>query len=45
MPFRILVRGRTSARPGEVIHLRVSPDLVHIFDAGPVPEMVLEDAA
>lgn len=29
---RILVRGRTSVRPGEVIHLTVPGPLIHIFD-------------
>ena len=38
---RILVRGRATANPGEVIHL--VPDQVHFFDAGPVPEVALEE--
>ena len=43
---RVLIRGRTAVAPGETIHLRVSPDLIHIFDAAPVPEMAeLEDVA
>jgi multiple sugar transport system ATP-binding protein len=29
---RILVRGRTLVRPGEVIHLRVRSELLHIFE-------------
>ncbi|MCB8822524.1 ABC transporter ATP-binding protein [Microvirga rosea] len=29
---RVLIRGRTFVRPGEVIHLTVPADFVHIFD-------------
>ena len=36
---RVLVRGRTAVSPGETIHLSVAPDLIHIFDAAPVPEV------
>ncbi len=43
---RVLVRGRTTVAPGETIHLSAAPDLVHIFDAAPVPEVAeMEDAA
>ncbi|WP_180899397.1 ABC transporter ATP-binding protein [Martelella soudanensis] len=41
--IRILVRGRTDARPGDTIHLQVAPDAIHFFDAAPVPELALED--
>jgi multiple sugar transport system ATP-binding protein len=42
---RILVRGRTSVRPGQTIHLTVDPDTIHIFDAAPIPELALEEPA
>jgi multiple sugar transport system ATP-binding protein len=35
--IRILVRGRTFVRPGEVIHLTVPSDLIHIFDDSGTP--------
>ncbi len=43
--IRVLVRGRTSVVPGEVIHVTVSPDQIHFFDAGPIPELALEEDA
>jgi multiple sugar transport system ATP-binding protein len=36
---RILVRGRTFVRPGEMIHLTVPADLIHIFDDGGTPSI------
>jgi len=43
---RVLIRGRTAVAPGETIHLGVAPDLVHVFDAAPVPEVAeMEDVA
>ncbi|MBD2750117.1 sn-glycerol-3-phosphate ABC transporter ATP-binding protein UgpC [Microvirga sp. BT688] len=36
---RILIRGRTFVRPGEVIHLTVPPDLIHIFDDSGTPSI------
>lgn len=29
---RALLRGRTSCRPGEAVHLSVSPEYIHVFD-------------
>ncbi|KGF69168.1 sugar ABC transporter ATP-binding protein [Hoeflea sp. BAL378] len=44
--IRVLIRGRTATRPGETIHLAVAPDLVHFFDAAPVPAVAeMEDVA
>ena len=36
-PVRILVRGRTTVRPGETLHLAAEQERVHIFDAAPLP--------
>ena len=43
--IRILIRGRTEVKPGDSIQLAVSPELVHMFDAAPVPEIVLTEDA
>ncbi|KGE02426.1 MULTISPECIES: sn-glycerol-3-phosphate ABC transporter ATP-binding protein UgpC [Rhizobium/Agrobacterium group] len=43
--IRILVRGRTSAMPGDEIRLAVTPGDIHFFDAAPIPELAsAEDA-
>jgi len=43
---RVLVRGRFSAQPDEVIHLQVAPENVHFFDRAPLPHIAeLEDVA
>lgn len=43
---RVLIRGRTSTQPGETIHLTAAPELIHMFDPEPVPELVeMEDVA
>ncbi len=41
--FRIIVKGRTALRPGEIIHLTIPPEHMHFFDAGPVPNLVLTE--
>ncbi|OCW56955.1 ABC transporter ATP-binding protein [Hoeflea olei] len=44
--IRVLIRGRTATRPGEAIHLGVEPELIHFFDAAPVPALAeMEDVA
>lgn len=43
--IRILIRGRTNAKPGDTIHLDVTPDLLHMFDAAPVPEIAIAEDA
>ncbi|AKI03410.1 ATPase component of ABC-type sugar transporter (plasmid) [Hoeflea sp. IMCC20628] len=44
--IRVLIRGRTSTKPGETVHLAVDPRLLHFFDAAPVPIVAeLEDVA
>ena len=37
--IRVLVRGRTSIMPGDVIRLTAAPDDIHFFDAAPLPEL------
>lgn len=43
--IRILIRGRTEVRPGDSIGLTVSPDLMHMFDPVPVPDMAMREDA
>ncbi|MBL8571721.1 MAG: sn-glycerol-3-phosphate ABC transporter ATP-binding protein UgpC [Phreatobacter sp.] len=43
--IRILVRGRTDVKPGDSIRLTVPPDLVHMFDSAPAPEVAVTEAA
>lgn len=31
--LRVLLRGRTACAPGDVVHLAVDPDAIHVFDA------------
>ena len=42
---RILIRGRTEVNPGDTIHLDVTPNLIHMFDPAPVPEIAITEAA
>ncbi|MCX7567956.1 sn-glycerol-3-phosphate ABC transporter ATP-binding protein UgpC [Sulfitobacter sp. F26169L] len=41
--IRVLVRGRTDVKAGENIHLTVNPDLIHMFDPAPIPDVALEE--
>lgn len=43
--IRILVRGRTSVQPGETIHLTAADPDLHFFEAGPVPDLAVQEDA
>lgn len=43
--IRILIRGRTKAKPGDTIYLDIAPGLVHMFDPAPVPEIAITEDA
>ncbi len=41
--IRVLVRGRTDVQAGQDIHLTVKPELIHMFDPAPIPDVALEE--
>lgn len=41
--IRVLVRGRTDVKAGQTIHLKASPELIHMFDPAPIPDVALEE--